>query len=227
MKTIAIIFIFTSLCIFSCEKSSQEENEKSIAAVADSEVSTPESFPFVYGVAYDVEDYDAWVDAYNEAKGETIILLRNVDNPAIIVVYEQTNSIKEAEERSKILTSDAFIEKSHTLGNAVDSYYDVKLFQPPEVDYKIYVALIFESENPNDWINKVKANPQLVTRHGLIPAGIGINTFNKEQVYLLAALENYLEFKKNTNTSKEIGKLYEALGVPDNTMISFWGKANL
>ncbi|MEN8247951.1 MAG: hypothetical protein ABFS32_03400 [Bacteroidota bacterium] len=230
MKSIVIIFISVSFLLLGCiDSTQQEKNSDTVAAVAESEVSVTVSadFPFVCGVAYDVDNFQEWLNTYKKSQGKTLILFRNVDNPAIILVYEQAESMQEAEERGKVLTSDEYIDQSHTLGTPVYTHYEVKLFEPQEKEYKIYVALIFEAENPNEWISKAKTNLGPFNDQGIVPVGIGINAFNKNQVYLLAALEDYINIKKNTNTPKEIGKLYKKLGVPDHTMISFWGKVKL
>lgn len=224
-KRIVLIFISAAFLLAGCGQNYDEENQGMDTSVVENEPSAADNIQFVFGIAYDIANYQAWIDAYNHHKGQTIIILRNVDNPSIILVYEQTNSMFDAKERSYVLTTNEFIEQSQTLGDPVKSYYEVKLFQPTEEDYKIYVALIFQNEDSDNWISKVKENAEFVTKHGLIPVGIGVNADNKSEVYLLAALENYLEFKKNTNTPKEIGKLYEAIGVPGHTMISYWSAA--
>lgn len=228
IRTIAIILISSVFLLAGCTSTNTRENSEA-TSVVESNIAPSEAdgFSFVCGIVFNISNYESWLNSYETSHGKTIIVMRNVDNPAITVVYEQMESMLEAEQRADSLMSPQFIEESGTLGEPVNAFYEVKYFHRPEVDYKIFIAVIFRTENPDEWISSIMKRSDIFRNYGMLPVGIGLNAKQKDQVYLLAALEDYREFKKNANSPSEVRRFYEKLAVPDHTVISYWASASL
>jgi hypothetical protein len=181
----------------------------------------------VCGVIYQVSDFDTWVEEYKKIAQGTIILLRNVKVPSLLVVFEGGNTHKMIESRGVELVDEEFLQAATVLGEPVVSYYDVQYMNPNEEEHHYYVGLIFETENINSLLESVSDNINLYDGYGLLPMGIGTDPFDPSKVYMLLTLDDFVSFQKKTNSPRKIKRFAKSLGLPEETLILNMAKANI
>ena len=64
--------------------------------------------------------------------------------------------------------------------------------------------LCLKLEDINQLVESLKEDFNLYDEYGLKPVGIGTNPYNSEQVYMLLTLEDFVSFRKRTNSPREI-----------------------
>lgn len=189
--------------------------------------SNPGNISVVCGVLSKVDNFDSWLSEYKKIAQGTIILLRMVDDPSVVMVFEGGESLVMMEGRAEMLTNDEFSKTATVLSEPIVSYFDVQYMRASERDYKQYVAFMFEMENINPLIEALKEDVNLYAEYGLLPVGIGTNPHNREQVYMLLTLEDFVSFRKRTNSPREFRRIIKKLNLPEEAMMLNWAKTTL
>jgi hypothetical protein len=187
--------------------------------------SNPGNLTSVCGVIYEVGDFDSWVAEYNKRAQGTIILLRNVKAPSLLVVFEGGNSLEMVESRATELVDKEFLQDATVLGEPVVSYYNVQYMNPAEEAHQYYVGLIFETKNINSLLESLSNNINIYDSYGLLPMGIGNDPFNPSKVYMLLTLDDFISFQKQTNSPRKIKRFAKSLGLPEETLILNFARA--
>jgi hypothetical protein len=225
--TLVILFIsFLNGC-------SNQGSERSIAEVSSNSnsltlaESNPGDLTSVCGVIYQVSDFSSWVAEYKKIAQGTIILLRNVKEPSLLMVFEGGNSHEMIEGRAAKLVDEEFLRAATALGEPVVSYYDVQYMNPNEEEHQYYVGLIFEIIDINSLLESVRMNINIYDSYGLLPMGIGADTFNPSKVFMLLTLDDFVSFQKKTNSPRKIKRFAKSLGLPEETLILNMARAKL
>ena len=181
--------------------------------------SNPGSISVVCGVIYKVEDFNTWLEAYNKIAVGTIVQLRNVIDPSLVIVFEGNESLTMAEGRAAALSDNDFLNSATVMGDPIIFYNNVRYMSPSQKAYKHYVALMFEMEDISKFLESLKTDIGLYASHGLTPMGIGTNPHSPEQVYMLLTLEDFVSFRKKINSPRKIRRFATSLNLPEETLI--------
>ena len=226
---ISLVIIFIS-CINGCSNQGSEQSITEISSDTNSITlaeSNPGDLTSVCGVIYQVSDFDTWVAEYNKRAQGTLILLRNVKVPSLLVVFEAANSHDIIESRGAQLVDKEFLQAATVLGEPVVSYYDIQYMNPTEEPHQYYVGLIFETKDINSLLESVGHNINLYDSYGLLPMGIGTDPFNPSKVYMLLTLDDFVSFQKKTNSPRKIKRFAKSLSLPEETLILNMARAKL
>ena len=214
---ILIIVLFAG-----CSEEDSENVVEEITTISSSlqlAKSNPQGISSVCGVIFQVSEYDTWLEEYNKRNKGTIIVLRNVNDPSLLVVFEGSNSQEMIEGRAAVLTDDEFLTAATAMGEPVVSYYDVQYMNPAEQEHIYYVALIFDAEDMGQLLASVERNITMYDGYGLLPMGIGNDPFNPTKVYMLLTLDDFVSFKKHTNSPRKRKRFARSLNLPEETLI--------
>lgn len=212
---------------------SNQGAEQDIAEVSSEPVnsafaeSNPGNISVVCGVLSKVDDFDSWLSEYKKIAQGTIILLRMVDDPSVVMVFEGGESLAMMEGRAEILTNDQFSKTATVLSEPIVSYFDIQYMAQSEKDYKQYVAFMFELEDINQLLESFKSDLNLYAEYGLTPMGVGTNPHNPEQVYMLLTLDDFVSFRKRTNSPREFKRIIRSLKLPEEAMMLNWAKTTI
>lgn len=212
---------------------SNQGAEQDIAEVSSEPVnsafaeSNPGNISVVCGVLSKVDDFDSWLSEYKKIAQGTIILLRMVDDPSVVMVFEGGESLAMMEGRAEILTNDQFSKTATVLSEPIVSYFDIQYMAQSEKDYKQYVAFMFELEDINQLLESFKSDLNLYAEYGLTPMGVGTNPHNPEQVFMLLTLEDFVSFRKRTNSPREFKRIIRSLKLPEEAMMLNWAKTTI
>ena len=183
--SLVILFMWV---LNACYNQGSEENIGELSSEAINPAvteSNPANISSVCGILSKVEDFDAWLVEYKKIAQGTIILLRMVDDPSMVMVFEGGASLEMMEDRAKKLTNDKFLSTATVMSDPVVSYFDVQYMNTPEKDYKQYVAFLFELEDISQLLESIKTDLNLYAEYGLTPMGVGTNPDIREQVYMI------------------------------------------
>lgn len=217
--------VFILIFILSCaDKMAEEQKEELAPSISNNEVISraPEKFAVACGMLFMVEDYDTWIKSYTAKAKNLLVVLRNVNDPAMVVLFEAVQSEEAAVKRTNDMLDNTFLNNSGIKGNPVVDYYNVKYYNPPNERNKYYLALTFELENSIEWIQAIASRVNDFSLSGLTPVGIGTNSNNEHDVYILLTLDDYVGFRKANNAPRKIKSLIARLELPENTLISYW-----
>lgn len=212
---------------------SNQGAEQDIAEVSSEPVnsafaeSNPGNISVVCGVLSKVDDFDSWISEYKKIAQGTIIILRMVEDPSMVMVFEGGESLAMMEGRAEILTNDQFSKNATVLSEPLVSYFDIQYMAQSEKDYKQYVAFMFELEDINQLLESFKSDLNLYAEYGLTPMGVGTNPHNPEQVYMLLTLEDFVSFRKRTNSPREFKRIIRSLKLPEEAMMLNWAKTTI
>jgi hypothetical protein len=224
---VSLVILFISF-ISGCSNQGTEQLNEEHDSVPNSPAlaeSNPGGISKVCSVLYHVNDFDAWLLEYNKRAQGTIIVLRNVDDPSIVIVFEGGQSQDMVEGRTSELAEADFLKAATVDGDHVISYYDIQYMGSSEKEYKHYVALMFNMKDINQFLGSLKKDLSHYVDYGLTPMGIGTNPSNPEQVYMLLTLEDFVAFRKRTNSPRKINRFISSLNLPDETLILNWARA--
>ena len=226
---ISLVILF--MCFLNgCSNQGAEQNIDEVSSEPVKPIlteSNPDNISVVCGILSKVDDFDSWLSEYKKIAQGTIILLRMVDDPSMVMVFEGGESLAMMEGRAEILTNDEFSKTATVLGEPIVSYFDVQYMGTSEKDYKQYVAFMFELTDINKFLESLKTDLALYAEYGLIPMGIGTNPHNREQVYMLLTLEDFVSFRKRTNSPREIRRIIKKLNLPEKAMMLNWARTTL
>lgn len=212
---------------------SNQGAEQDIAEVSSEPVnsafaeSNPGNISVVCGVLSKVDDFDSWISEYKKIAQGTIIILRMVEDPSMVMVFEGGESLAMMEGRSGKLTNDDFLRSATVMSEPLVSYFDIQYMAQSEKDYKQYVAFMFELEDINQLLESFKSDLNLYAEYGLTPMGVGTNPHNPEQVYMLLTLEDFVSFRKRTNSPREFRGIIKKLNLPEEAMMLNWAKTTI
>ncbi|RLD20593.1 MAG: hypothetical protein DRI71_10155 [Bacteroidetes bacterium] len=229
LTRVSLIILFISF-ISGCSNQGSEQLNEEHNSVLNTPVlaeSNPGDISVVCSVLYHVDDFNSWLIEYNKIGHETIVILRNVDDPSLVIVFEGGQSKDMVEGRTSELVEADFLDAATVNGDHVVSYYDVQYMGSSEKEYKHYVALIFNTKDINQFLASLKKDLSHYVDYGLTPMGIGTNPSNPEQVYMLLTLEDFITFRKSTNSPRKINRFISSLNLPDETLILNWARADL
>ena len=220
--------LLISIAITACSGNSSDSNVgKEMPSGGGSEVkaeATVNDYAVVCGVLFKVKDFDVWEAEYNKHAQNTIIYLRSIDDPSIVVLFEGNNSHQEAINRINDVMGKAFTENSEVAGKPVTTYYDIRYFQPKEGGNNNFLALSFNVDDEANWQSISDARVEQLANYGLDPLGMGSNFGKPENIYLLLSVENLEQFRENNNSPREISNFLKTLNFPKNTGLSFWSR---
>jgi hypothetical protein len=227
-KRLGIIFL-VGIMFFGCYNSDNGTSaEEPSARIAEKRtVKSADNISIVCGVFFEVSDFDVWLNEYNKPGKNNIITLRNVHDPKMVVVFESMPSLEAAKSRASSLCNQAFISRARLMGKPAESYYEVQYYITPIKDYKYYLAFTFMADDTDLWLESLDTNMIHFNKNGLTPMGIGTNPGNASEVYMLLTLKDFVEFRKRNNAPRKLKHLLEELGLPENTVISYWAKHSL
>ena len=229
MLRVSLAIIFISVLI-GCSNQGAEQiatetsMEKGSSALADS---NPGNIKAVCGVLFRVKEFDVWSTEYNKKAEGTIVMLRMVDDPSFVIVFEGTNSVIEAEARASTLIDDEFLTSSKVIEDPIVSYFDVRYMRPPEKDYKHYLAIMFKTEDLDQLFASFNSEFNNYEDYGLTPVGVGTNPENEQEVYMLLTLEDFVSFRKRTNSPGEMRRFISSLKLPKDASILNWARADI
>ena len=190
--------------------------------------SNPGNISVVCGVLFKVDSFDSWLEEYKKIAEGTIILLRMVDDPSMVMVFEGGETLEMMDDRVDKLTNSEFLSIASVSSKPVISFFDVQYMSPPPAkDYRHYVAFMFELEDIDPLLESLNEDLNLYTEYGLTPMGIGTNPHNSEQVYMILTLEDFVSFRKRTNSTREFRRIINKLKLPEETMMLNWAKTTL
>jgi hypothetical protein len=189
--------------------------------------SQPGDVSAVCGVVFEVSDFDDWLLAYNRSADATLILLRNINNPSIVMVFEGGSTHEKVRGRAANLSHENFLQESAVVGAPVVSLYNLQYRRPSETEMSHYVGLSFKMENFEEFLESLKEDIGLYHSYGLIPVGIGTDFEDPEEVYMLLSLQDFVTFRKRTNSPRKIHGFTNSLKLPESTMMSTWTKSKL
>ena len=222
-----ILFI---VFLFGCSNQSSEQITEEILAT-NNETSLVESNPgnisVVCGALFKVNDFDTWIKAYEKSAEGIIILLRNVDDPSLVLSFEGRQSQDLVEQRAIELMDNKFLKEAGVMGDPVVNYYDVQYMSQSETDYKHYVGLIFEIDDIKQLLAALVRDINVYASYGLVPMGIGTDPIHTNEVYMLLSLDDFVSFRKQTNSPRKIKRFINSLNLPAATTISNWAKTSL
>jgi hypothetical protein len=225
--SLVILFMW---CLNGCSNQGTEQvieevsSEPASPALSENE---PAGISTVCGVLSQVEDFDTWLGEYRKIAMGTIFLLRMVDDPSMVMVFEGGESLEMMEGRAATLTNEEFLAAATVMGEPVVSYFDVQYMRTSEKDYKQYVAFMFDLEDIDQFLISLQEDLDLYTEYGLAPVGVGTNPHNSEQVYMLLSLEDFVSFRKRTNSTREFRRIINKLKLPEDAMMLNWAKTTL
>jgi len=205
--------------------SSESQTDEVISSETSSEVpneAKTNNFSVVCGLLFKVEDFVVWEEEYKKHAQNTIIYLRSIDDPNIIVLFEGNNSHQDAVSRITSVMDKAFSENSGVKGEPVTTNYNLRYFEPKDGEDSHFLALSFNAENKDNWLAMSKERIEQLANYGLTPLGMGSNFDKPENIYILLAVENLEEFRDNNNSPREINNFLNTLNFPKNTGLSFW-----
>jgi hypothetical protein len=226
---VSLVILF--ICFLNgCSNQGAEQNIDEVSSEPIERVlteSNPVNISVVCGVLSKVDDFDSWLSEYKKVAQGTIILLRMVDDPSVVMVFEGGESLAMMEGRAEILTNDEFSKTATVLSDPIVSYFDVQYMSTPEKDYKHYVAFMFELKDINNFLESLKTDLALYAEYGLTPMGVGTNPHNSEQVYMILTLEDFVSFRKRTNSPREFRRIIKKLNLPEDAMMLDWAETTL
>lgn len=212
---------------------SNQDTEQNIDEVSSEPInptlneSNPENISVVCGVLFKVDSFDSWLVEYRKIAEGTIILLRMVDDPSMVMVFEGGETLEMMEDRVDELTNSEFLSIASVSSKPVISFFDIQYMRTSEKDYKQYVAFMFELEDINKLLGSLNEDLNLYNEYGLKPVGIGTNPHDSEQVYMLLTLEDFVSFRKRTNSPREFRRIINILKLPEDAMMLNWARTTL
>jgi hypothetical protein len=181
----------------------------------------------VCGVVFKVNNFDDWLLAYNKSADSTIMLLRNINDPSIVMVFEGGATHEKVEDRATDLQHENFLAEAAVVGDPIISFYNVEYMSSSETEMNHYVGLSFTMDNIEGFLASLKEDIGLYHNYGLIPLGIGTDLENPEEVYMLLSLHDFVKFRKRTNSPRKIHRFTNSLKLPESTLMSTWTKSKL
>jgi hypothetical protein len=225
--SLVILFMW---CLNGCSNQGTEQVIEEVSSESASPLfseNEPAEISVVCGALSQVGDFDTWLSEYKKIARGTIFLLRMVDDPSMVMVFEGGETLEMMEGRAATLTNEEFIAAATVMGEPVVSYFDVQYIRTSEKDYKQYVAFMFEMEDISQLLKSMKDDFKLYDEYGLKPIGVGTNPHNSEQVYMLLSLEDFVSFRKRTNSPREFRRIINKLELPEDAMMLNWTKTTL
>ena len=217
-----IIAIFLASCSGNNPESQVSESvTPEISSDAINQTETKE-YDVVCGLLFKVEDFDIWAAEYQKHAQNTIIYLRNTDDPNMIVLFEGNESYEDAKNRIINVMDKAFSEGAGVMSEPVTTYYKIKYYQPQGGKNSNFLAFSFTVDDMTDWETISPERVEQLNNYGLSPLGMGSIFGNPNNLFILLAVENLDEFRDNNNSPREINNLLSVLDFPQNTGLSFW-----
>ena len=198
--------------------------EQESSALADS---NPGNIKAVCAVLFHVDDFDVLSTEYNKRAEGTIVMLRMVDDPSFVIVFEGTESVIAAEARASTLMDDEFLSSSKVIDDPVVTYFDVRFMKASKKDYKHYLAIMFNTKDLDQLFASLDSEFSNYADYGLTPFGVGTNPENEEEVYMLLTLEDFVSFRKRTNSPREMRRFISSLKLPKESSILNWIRADI
>ena len=229
IRRISLVILFM-WCLNGCSNQGTEQVIEEVSSEPENPTlseSNPADISVVCGILSQVEDFDTWLGEYKKIAQRTIILLRMVDDPSMVMVFEGGESLEMMEGRAATLTNEEFLSAATTMGKPVVSYFDVQYMRTSEKDYKQYVAFLFEMEDISQLLISLKEDLNHYGEYGLAPVGVGTNPHDREQVFMLLTLEDFVSFRKRTNSPGEFRRIINKLELPEEAMMLNWARTTL
>jgi hypothetical protein len=219
-------FLLIALILIGCSgDSSENQTDEYLSSGSSTEVlddTKATEFSLVSGLLFKVEDFKVWEEEYKKYAFNTIIYLRSIDDPNMIVLFEGNDSHKEAVNRRNGVLDKAFTYKSGVENKPVTTYYNIRYYEPKDGENLHFLALSFNVEDKNNWMIMSEDRIEQLMNYGLTPLGMGSNFYKPENIYILLAVENLEQFRDNNNSPREINNFLSTLNFPKNTGLSFW-----
>lgn len=187
-------------------------------------VEITEEMKVASGMMFTVEDFDTWMNAYGDVAEGLIIAFRNVDAPNMTLVFEGSPSLAIAEKRIEMLSSEDFLSTSSAFGEPISSFYKIEYVKTVPNPPTHFFALSYPSggDPAKDWLKFVIDNEEFFKELEIEPAGIGTDPDQSDRAYLLFRQFDFITLRKALNSPKKRNKFLDRLGLPDETMISYW-----
>jgi hypothetical protein len=217
----SMLFILTVFVSCGGQKSAQEE--KATIEEPKSEPKPAYSGETVAGTTHTVEDYTAWEKVYLEVSDpeSRVGVLRGIENPNLVAVYEYTKSHEDARASLNSEELKGHMQRAGVNSDPETTYFDMKFMTSEEISVPFRLAISHEVKDYDSWKTAFDNDKQRQDEGGLSLIGMATGPENPNMVYIMFGVED-VDKAKAVIEDPELIKVMEEAGVISEPTFTFW-----
>lgn len=222
-KPILLISLLATFAILtSCEGKKTNQSEQVM------EEKKPEPKPTysgktIAGTTHTVEDYAKWEKVYLEVSipESRVGVLRGIDDPNLIAVFEFTTSHEEAEANLNSDELKGHMERGGVNSDPVTIYYDMKYMTDIEITAPYRLAINHEVSDFNSWKSAFDNDRSRRQEAGISLIGLATDSGNPNMVYIMFGVMDISKAEAMFE-NPDMQKVMKDAGVISDPAFSFW-----
>jgi len=215
------------IVVISCSDKSTDKSIQDFSSTLDgNEFNNPisDDYSIVCGVFFSVKEFDQWQKSYLVEAQNTVIYLRSVDDPNMVVVFEANQTLANAKDRVEDLMGDNFSKVAGVEGQPVAKYYNVKYYKPSKISDIHYLSFSFRIKDIEQLKIFSDSKFDQFVSLGLRPIGLGSDPLLPNEVYILLTVRDIDLIRSKSSSPGKLKTFLAELNLPTNTNMMYWAK---